>query len=445
MEYRAEIFDQFQLLYEATGFNDHQLHCVLRFASGLDADVLRKAVVASVEAIPILGSRYIDDVQRPRWESIDPSRFGEAFLLARTEGEFNEFVTSRIEESRGPQVRACLLGVSPFALALCMNHMVCDAAGFKEFLYFLCDIYSKLASGFDCRPIMTTGDRGIAEVLRRFSVVAKLKSLILQSAENNRCGARRFPLSEGRDTRPFILTRKLGGERSAALQVYCKARGVTLNDAVLTAYYRCLFRRLAIPPGTELRIPLMVDMRRYLKTGSGFRALRNLTSTVITRLTYMSEEKFADTLERIKTEMGEKKSSNIGLNGFVKLSLLFRLSPKGVANRRLRAGLKNPLICMTNVGILDSARLSFASVRPCDAFMCGSIKYKPHFQLALSSYGGGLTFSSNLYGDERDRELVLTFMDEIAAELPNSASMTTQQLSTAGQPQTTSIKIFGGF
>ena len=270
MEYRAEIFDQFQLLYEATGFNDHQLHCVLRFASGLDADVLRKAVVASVEAIPILGSRYIDDVQRPRWESIDPSRFGEAFLLARTEGEFNEFVTSRIEESRGPQVRACLLGVSPFALALCMNHMVCDAAGFKEFLYFLCDIYSKLASGFDCRPIMTTGDRGIAEVLRRFSVVAKLKSLILQSAENNRCGARRFPLSEGRDTRPFILTRKLGGERSAALQVYCKARGVTLNDAVLTAYYRCLFRRLAIPPGTELRIPLMVDMRRYLKDRLGF-------------------------------------------------------------------------------------------------------------------------------------------------------------------------------
>ena len=72
MEYRAEIFDQFQLLYEATGFNDHQLHCVLRFASGLDADVLRKAVVASVEAIPILGSRYIDDVQRPRWESMSP-------------------------------------------------------------------------------------------------------------------------------------------------------------------------------------------------------------------------------------------------------------------------------------------------------------------------------------------------------------------------------------
>ena len=31
MDYTAEIFDQIQLLFKANGFNDHELHCVLRY------------------------------------------------------------------------------------------------------------------------------------------------------------------------------------------------------------------------------------------------------------------------------------------------------------------------------------------------------------------------------------------------------------------------------
>jgi len=50
--------------------------------------------------------------------------------------------------------------------------------------------------------------------------------------------------------------------------------------------------------------------------------------------------------------------------------------------------------------------------------MCGSIKYKPHFQLAMSSYDGELTLSSNLYGSEDDRQRILSFLDEVERELP---------------------------
>ena len=42
--------------------------------------------------------------------------------------------------------------------------------------------------------------------------------------------------------------------------------------------------------------------------------------------------------------------------------------------------------------------MSFGDLRPYDAFLCGSIKYKPYFQLAMSSYDGQLTLSVNLYG-----------------------------------------------
>ena len=139
---------------------------------------------------------------------------------------------------------------------------------------------------------------------------------------------------------------------------------------------------------------------------------------VITRLEYRPDEGFADTLGRVKAVMDEKKGGDIGLNAFIKLHLIYALLPNRLANLLLRRSLKNPLICMTNVGILDSNRISFGRLRPRDVNMSGSIKYKPHFQLAMSSYDGELTMSSNLYGNAGDRERIISFFDEVERELP---------------------------
>ena len=161
----------------------------------------------------------------------------------------------------------------------------------------------------------------------------------------------------------------------------------------------------------------MVDMRRYLGEAERFNALTNLSSMVTTRIEYQPEDDFEDVLGRVKAIMDEKKSSNIGINAFIKLNLAYRLLGNKKANGLLKRNLKNPLICMTNVGILDSTRISFGGLNPIDAYLCGSIKYKPHFQLAMSSYAGEVTLSSNLYGNESDRKSILSFFDEIEDEL----------------------------
>jgi len=418
MDSTAEVFDQFQQLCDVRGFNDHQVHCVLRFEHPPDAEILKKAVISSIEAIPILRTRYIQGA-RPRWTSLNSSDFGRAFVIALTEIELEEFLGSRVDESLGPQVRVCLLESGPFAVAFKMNHMVCDAAGFKEYLYFLCNIYSRLMADPEFRPAPINGDRSIRGVLKRFGMVAKLRCLFFQSKENNLSGGVRFPLSDGGEVRPFILTRKLGRERVADLKDLGRAKGATLNDIVLTAYYRCLFQRLALSPGGEVQIPVMVDMRRYLIGVVEFVSLTNLASTVITQLEYRPEERFEGTLVRVKAFMDKKKESNIGLNGFIKLDLMHRILGDRIANRMLMSILKNPLVCMTNVGILDSAQIAFGDLRPRDASLCGSIKYKPYFQLAISSYDGELTFSINLLGTACDRNRILSFFDEIEAELPS--------------------------
>jgi len=417
MDYAAEVFDQLQLLSDINGFNDHQLHCVLRFEHGPDAEILEKSVIASIEAIPILGTRYVDG-PRPRWTSLDPDEFARAFVIAQTEMEFEAFTVSRVNEGVGPQVRVCLLNSGPSAVALKMNHMVCDAAGFKSYLDVFCKIYSGLTADPAYRPTAITGDRSMRGVLKRFAVSVMFKSLFLQSGDNNRSGDYRFPLSESGEARPFIITRKLGQDRVAALKDYSRGEGATLNDVVLTAYYRCLFRKLALRPGDELQIPVMVDMRRYLGEIGELKSLTNLTSMVMTKLDYRPEERFEGALGRVKAIMDGKKGADIGLNGFVKLHLAYRILGDRIANRLLRSRLRNPLICMTNVGILDSARISFGDLRPRDAYLCGSIKYKPYFQLAMSSYADELTFSVNLCGGASDRDRIRSFLEEIEEELP---------------------------
>ena len=418
MDFTAEAFDQMQLLWAVKEFNDHQLRCVLRFEQSLDAETLKTTVNSSIKAFPILGTRYIGGM-RPHWTSLDPSDFGRAFVMARTEVEFEEFVVSKVDEGIGPQVRVCLLNSMPFSLALKMNHMVCDATDFKAYLYFLCGLYTGVIPDPGHGLGKSTEDRSVLRVLKRFGLGTRLKSAFLQSNQNNHAGGIRFPLSGSGQARPFILTRKLGRKRTATFKKYGQVRGATLNDVVLTALYRCLFRRFTLSPGTVLRIPVMVDMRRYLAETGGESSLTNLTSTVSTELECRPTECFEDTLGRVKAMMDKRKRSNLGLNALIKLDRTYRFLRDRIANRLLMTKLNHPLISMTNMGILDSTRISFGDQRPSDAFLCGSIKYKPYFQLALSSFDGELTLSVNLLGSNSDRDRIQSLFDEIEDELPN--------------------------
>ena len=137
-----------------------------------------------------------------------------------------------------------------------------------------------------------------------------------------------------------------------------------MNDALLTAMYRVLFRILALKSATRFKFPIMVDMRRYVSGASEFKSLTNLTAMVSTQLDYRPDESFEGTLARAKAVMLEKKNGDIGLNALVRLRLVYRALGNRNANRLLRARLKNPFICMTNIGTLDPARMSFAGARP---------------------------------------------------------------------------------
>jgi NRPS condensation-like uncharacterized protein len=416
MDYQAELFDRMQLLFAETGFNDHMLHCEMRMDSRIDERKLHRATELALSSFPILATRFSERPTGAVWESIAGAKLERAFATAEDEKGFEAERTFRIREEEGPQLRVGLLHGERSALAVTINHMITDGAGLKDFIYFLCETYNRLRAEPQYRAPLLDGYRGILDVTRGFGTWAKLRALLGRGGRNNRPGGVAFPLKEGGEKRPFIATRTIGREKTGELKAYCAARGATLNDAALAAYYRALFRSIGASARGRLEVPVMIDMRRYLPSRE-LSALRNLSSTATTRLVVRECESFEESLLKAKAKMDELKGRAIGLGGFVKISMLSALGSKARTEKLLRRGLRNPLVCMTNIGELDSKKLRLDGSRVVSAYACGSIKYKPHFQMALSSFDGMITLSSNLYGGEDDERRVEAFLAEVELEL----------------------------
>src|SRR5208282_5746557 len=98
MRYPVEMFDQMQLFFQE--FNDHQLHCAIIFAGQLDRECLKKAVILSMDLVPILRSRYVETHFHPYWEIIDAWNDDLVTFVASNciAGEIDRFLTGKTDE-----------------------------------------------------------------------------------------------------------------------------------------------------------------------------------------------------------------------------------------------------------------------------------------------------------------------------------------------------------
>ncbi len=418
MGQKAEIFDQVQDLFYVTRYNDHQLHCVIRFLGKVDAAAVEKAVRLLVRAVPMLARAYARRGGKAFWGDAEDAGQADLFTAVGAQADFDAFTLSKTNEATGPQIRVCLLQAEQDALSVIVNHMVCDAAGLKECVYLLSGFYSQLLGNPDFLPgLSVDGDRGFAEILRDADFRSKIRLLLSDGESPRRENVLEFPLKKTGEVSPFILTHSVPPERYRAIRTYCHREDVTVNDFLLAAYFRALSETLNLE-GRTLGVSYMIDMRRYLPDKS-FKALTNLSSTSALELAVPPGEDFARTLVRVHTETGFQKAGYLGMGSFLKLSALFRCAgPLGYGI--LARSLRNPKIGITNIGVLDSSRLAFQDAPVLDAYLCGSIKYRPYFQMSASTFGDRMTLCVNLYGSSGDRNTVRRFFARMDGELANA-------------------------
>ena len=354
---------------------------------------------------------------RPFWEdagftAADMVHCAEA---GQPEEVIQSLLTARTHEGHGPQLRINIVrGKGADVLCVLMNHMVCDAAGLKEYLYLLSSIYLHLADAADYRPDDVMGSRSCRQVLGALGWKDRARALFDNYRLSKHSSGVFFELDGDADN-PFIVTRTLSRERFRSIKACAKRCGATVNDIVLAAYIRSLKAVL----GRAIAVPCTVDLRKYLP-GRRAQGICNLSSQLICDLGQDIGEDPAATLIKVKQAMDADKGRMGSVHGIAMIEAIFGLLPYATAMKFMAGIFINPSIALTNIGIIDKERLSFGDVEVTQAFITGSIKYKPYFQVALSSFGDELTFSINFHGTDADKERIERFLWTLDEELLNS-------------------------
>lgn len=410
--YRAEAWDILQHLFKVKKINDHILHFAATFSGKIDVERLKAAVNLSAGVFPLVKCRFDESGKRPFW--VDCGFTAEDMVTCagtdNAEESTDAFFRSEVNTFAGPQARLRVIrGENSDTLAVLMNHMLCDAAGFKDYLYLLGGIYTNLETDSGYCP-EKSGSRRIGQITQPFSVRDKFKII---TSKNNMSvhDPAAFALA-GNPQNPFIERRTVPRELFLRLKAHVKKRGATVNDLFLTAYMRRLYREF----GHTVTLPCTVDLRKYL-AGRKARGICNLCTNLFCNIGQEAGGTFDQTLEKVTRAMDREKSSISCLKSITLMEKIFDCLPYRAAKKMVDKNFSNPPIAFTNIGVLDRSRLVFGKVETTGAYMTGSIKYAPYFQLAVSTYDNQPTLSVNLYGTAADRALISRFLDGIVDEL----------------------------
>ena len=415
VNYKVDAWDKLQYLFKVKNINDHTLHFAATLSGKLDLKRFKYAVNLSADVFPLIRCRFDKNMNQMTW--VDEGYTADdmvRFLESRNmEDSAAEFLSKEIDAIRGPQLKVQIIrSRDTDKICISMNHMLCDAAGFKEYLYLLCNIYSNSDETWNLlrKPME---NRMLKQVFKTFSIRDKLK-IVLGKDDMATIDSIRFGLAGDRSN-PFIEKRFISKEQFSALKVFAKQYGATVNDLIVAAYLRVLYQLY----GRTIVISSTVDLRKYLpdrRAGGICNLCTNLTCNIGSEI----GSTFAQTLIKVKQVMDKEKSDITCVKSVYLMERAFDVLPDKLAIRLLEKNFSNPFIAFTNIGILDKSKLTFGNIKVTDAYMTGSIKYSPYFQLAISTFDDVAALSVNLYGTQADRNKIALFLDKLETELQNA-------------------------
>lgn len=402
--------------HHARGACDQQVAFLVRVPAGVDDGALATAVERLIAAQPVLGSRFVVEGRRARFE---PLRDAASRALAVHDADDAwalglELVARTLDPERGPLLGVDLVhGSDGDVIALRVDHTTADGQGAKQGLYLL----AAACAGDVPEP---PSDRSWARLRRRFSLLQRVDAIRSRQAPRPTWGIPRI----GEDTggrRYAVAT--LGPDAFAALRARGREHGATVNDIVLTSLYRALFEALDTRFDRPMALNVSFDLRRYLDASDPMPPLSNLSSVETALVPCVAHEDFEVTLARVHAETERLKCGTPGLGSAVLLEYACRLQGASgfretVAEPMARGrehGVSFPFL--SNFGVLDPARLTFAGALADRAVVFGPAGHPPFVMLGASSFADTLALTMGWADGEADPALIEGVVRHISREL----------------------------
>ncbi|MCO7126999.1 condensation domain-containing protein [Sporolactobacillus shoreicorticis] len=400
--------------------NDHYLHAVIHFDSIINENVLIQAVQATQVSLPLLSCRFVEKNDQAYWEEAGWKAQNMVYMdeADNRQSAIQKNLTIKLNEKVGPQLRIAVIRKdNQDSLAIVLNHMICDGGGFKDYLYLLSDCYSRIASGessLETPHLLDPTARSISQIFDAMDEqqLEQIKNARLtnyvQSEKDH------LPLS-GDENQPFIITHETSAAQFDSIKNDAKSKGATINDALFAAYVCALSNVVRADP---IVLDCPVNLRTYLSPEArpGF---CNLTSNITCVVPSHVGTTFDHALLSVKKVMDAEKSSLEPLRVYWDLEEAYQTHSLSEAKRIFPSIYSIPVNGMTNIGIIDENKLTFADHVVRDVSISGSIKYAPYFQIAVTTFRKKITFCTNFHGTEQDRKFLDEFVNRLIEFLPH--------------------------
>ena len=190
---------------------------------------------------------------------------------------------------------------------------------------------------------------------------------------------------------------------------------------LLTAYFYSLYEIADFKESESVSISCAIDLRRHLKDVSD-EGLTNHTAWMQCRVPERGADIFQTLKYVIRSSNQFKNDKFMGLYGLPLLKLGYSIMPHAVSEEIIKIGYSNPLVAMSNIGILKADKLALGGHEPVDGFMTGAVKYKPFVLLSATTLNGETTLSMCVRGNDEDQRIVEHFFDLMDKNLDELAA-----------------------
>ena len=405
----AELWDKMHYLFR--DFNDRMVHVELNYDFIPDIEALKTVIICAFEKAPVLHSKFVDTKLSTHWE-VKPYDIDDVFSVAYPENvqeAVDEFLTQYIAPDADIQMKIALF-IKDGKSTLCMveNHMCMDGGDLKYFLQAFCENYSKYVADGISPVDFRTGSRSYDDVYSGFSKteagVAQRLFKNINAKDNHK-----FPLTPNniRD-KSFIARKKFSEETLAKLKVKGKELGATINELLLASYFYSVYELAGYPKTDKVMISNAIDLRRHMDNVED-KGFTNHTSWMQCAIPERGRDIFETVQYVVRSSNKFKKDKFMGLYGLPLLNFGYNILPHAASEEIIKIGYSNPLMAMSNIGILKGADFALAGHEPADAFMSGAVKYKPFVLLTATTYRNVITLSMCVRGNEEDKKIVNDF------------------------------------
>jgi len=371
---------------------DSTLCGVVEFTARLDPDRLGRAAHACILAHPILHSRLVRGSGPAYWVMEDPGAAAPVPVEECGE-DYRPRVAGPVDPNGPVQVRARILRrPSGDVIVVNLAHAAADASGLMAFM-------SQLLTEYETPGTLRPAAGGIPE--RDTLWTKNLLGTNALAGKEMEVIDPMWPDPFGRSDAPSTFHREcIGACELAAINIYTKKLGGTINDAILAAY----FLAMSDITGCNGPLPLFfpVNLRRHLTDGS--RVMSNQAANVSIPVERKPDEGMAELLPRIVRETRRLKEGFIGVPEQARMDAASDPDGRAVQEmvERMAALEEKGLadIFITNPGVLELPCLPGLS----DAYVCYPGVKMPTTCFVTSTFLGHMTVTMGCQDSDRSRE-----------------------------------------